>query len=292
MPHVSDQCLAVLAADNDAIYDAADAVAVQAEYKEIFDIHACHPLGMVSYTCSDYYYVEYNKFTTSGQAGIEKWIMHVDAFAANYKETMSQVQNVNMIHQIDARDMPSGGLEPPHWGRRLSKTDDFGLSTLRSGSASSALAREDGVLTRANFDARRLGGSGSGSGSGCSGPAGCVSGYIMYLGIYQHCIEQLKTETACATILSNLNSADAKVNAFYSKTELIAAASCSKAVPVEPSDCPVSMFDKEVYFMWGEGGTTSNYERPKTSMYVGKGLPAASRLDRLMNFFMEFFASA
>ena len=114
----------------------------------------------------------------------------------------------------------------------------------------------------------------------------------MYLGIYQHCIEQLKTETACATILSNLNSADAKVNAFYSKTELIAAASCSKAVPVEPSDCPVSMFDKEVYFMWGEGGTTSNYERPKTSMYVGKGLPAASRLDRLMNFFMEFFASA
>ena len=171
--------------------------------------------------------------------------MHVDAFAANYKETMSQVQNVNMIHQIDARDMPSGGHEPPHWGRRLSKTDDFGLSTLRSGSASSALAREDGVLTRANFDARRLGGSGSGSGSGCSGPAGCVSGYIMYLGIYQHCIEQLKTETACANILSGLTSADAKVNAFYSKTELIAAASCSKAVPVEPSDCPVSMFDKE-----------------------------------------------
>ena len=108
----------------------------------------------------------------------------------------------------------------------------------------------------------------------------------------QHCIEQLKTETACATILSNLNSADAKVNAFYSKTELIAAASCSKAVPVEPSDCPVSMFDKEVYFMWGEGGTTSNYERPKTSVYVGKGLPAASRLDRLMNFFTEFFAAA
>ena len=66
----------------------------------------------------------------------------------------------------------------------------------------------------------------------------------------------------------------------------------SKAVPVEPSDCPVSMFDTEVYFMWGEGGTTSNYERPKTSVYVGKGLPAASRLDRLMNFFTEFFASA
>ena len=52
------------------------------------------------------------------------------------------------------------------------------------------------------------------------------------------------------------------------------------------------MFDKEVYFMWGEGGKTSNYERPKTSVYVGKGLPAASRLDRLMNFFTEFFAAA
>ena len=76
------------------------------------------------------------------------------------------------------------------------------------------------------------------------------------------------------------------------KTELIAAASCGKAVPVEPSDCPVSMFDKEVYFMWGEGGTTSNYERPKTSVYVGKGLPAASRLDRLMNFFTELFVAA
>ena len=39
------------------------------------------------------------------------------------------------------------------------------------------------------------------------------------------------------------------------------------------------------------GGKTSNYERPKTSVYVGKGLPAASRLDRLMNFFTEFFAT-
>jgi hypothetical protein len=141
--------------------------------------------------------------------------------------------------------------------------------------------------------ARRLGGgSGSGSGKSCSGPKGCVSNYILYLGIYTDCIEVMKKKNSCSNVLSGLTSSDAKVNAFYSKTELIAAASCSKAVPVEPSDCPVSMFDKEVYFMWGEGGTTSNYERPKTSMYVGKGLPAASRLDRLMNFFMEFFASA
>ena len=102
----------------------------------------------------------------------------------------------------------------------------------------------------------------------------------------------MKKKNSCSNVLSGLNSADAKVNAFYSKTELVAAASCGKAVPVEPSECPVSMFDKEVYFMWGEGGTTSNYERPKTSVYVGKGLPAASRLDRLMNFFTEFFASA
>ena len=174
-----------------------------------------------------------------------------------------------MIHQIDATV-----------GKVAASAASPRRTTLRS--ASSAL-REDGVLTRIRLGAPA---------PGCSGPAGCVSGYIMYLGIYQHCIEQLKTETACATILSNLNSADAKVNAFYSKTELIAAASCSKAVPVEPSDCPVSMFDKEVYFMWGEGGTTSNYERPKTSVYVGMGLPAASRLDRLMNFFTEFFAAA
>ena len=118
-----------------------------------------------------------------------------------------------------------------------------------------------------------------------------MSNYIWYLGVYQHCIEQLKLDTACATILSGLDSDDAKVNAFYSKTSVVAAASCGKAVPVEPSDCPVAMFDKEVYFMWGEGGTTSNYERPKTSVYVGKGLPAASRLDRLMNFFTEFFAT-
>ena len=62
--------------------------------------------------------------------------------------------------------------------------------------------------------------------------------------------------------------------------------------PTIPIPTGVSMFDKEVYFMWGEGGTTSNYEGPKTSVYVGKGLPAASRLDRLMNFFTEFFASA
>ncbi len=42
--------------------------------------------------------------------------------------------------------------------------------------------------------------------------------------------------------------------------------------------------------------TLGNYratsERAKTSVYVGKGLHAASRLDRLMNFFTEFFASA
>ena len=68
--------------------------------------------------------------------------------------------------------------------------------------------------------------------------------------------------------------------------------SCGKAVPVEPSECPVSMFDKEVYFMWGEGNYRATSERAKTSVYVGKGLPAASRLDRLMNFFTELFVSA
>ena len=52
------------------------------------------------------------------------------------------------------------------------------------------------------------------------------------------------------------------------------------------------MFDKEVYFMWGEGNYRATSERAKTSVYVGKGLPAASRLDRLMNFFTEFFAAA
>ena len=83
------------------------------------------------------------------------------------------------------------------------------------------------------------------------------------------------------------------MNAFYSKTELVAAASCGKAVPVEPSECPVSFYNKEVYFMWGEGGFHATSERAKTSdVYVGKGLPAASRLDRLMNFFTEFFAAA
>ena len=195
--------------------------------------------------------------------------------------------------------MMGGGqlqLEMPYskFGRRLSDTDDFGLSALRSASASSALAREDGVLTRANFDARRLGGSGSGSGSGksCSGPKGCVSNYILYLGIYTDCIETMKKKNSCSNVLSGLNSADAKVNAFYSKTELVAAASCGKAVPVEPSECPVSMFDKEVYFMWGEGNYRATSERAKTSVYVGKGLPAASRLDRLMNFFTELFVAA
>ncbi len=119
MPHVNDNCLSVVVESNDAIADAADAVAVQAEYKEIFDIHACHPLGMVSHTCSYYYYEEYNSFTKSGQSGIEKWIMHIDAFAANYKESMSQMQDDrNMIHQIDATvgkvDMmpPASNLAP------------------------------------------------------------------------------------------------------------------------------------------------------------------------------------
>ena len=55
---------------------------------------------------------------------------------------------------------------------------------------------------------------------------------------------------------------------------------------------PVSMFDKEVYFMWGEGNYRATSERAKTSVYVGKGLPAASRLDRLMNFFTELFVAA
>ena len=119
-----------------------------------------------------------------------------------------------------------------------------------------------------------------------------MSNYILYLGIYTDCIEVMKKKNSCSKVLSGLNSADAKVNAFYSKTELVAAASCGKAVPVEPSECPVSMFDKEVYFMWGEGNYRATSERAKTSVYVGKGLPAASRLDRLMNFFTELFVAA
>ena len=44
--------------------------------------------------------------------------------------------------------------------------------------------------------------------------------------------------------------------------------------------------------MWGEGNYRATSERAKTSVYVGKGLPAASRLDRLMNFFTELFVAA
>ena len=120
-----------------------------------------------------------------------------------------------------------------------------------------------------------------------------MSNYIHYLGIYTKCIEQMKIKNSCSNVLAGLTSSDAKVNAFYSKTELVAAASCGKAVPVEPSECPVSFYNKEVYFMWGEGGFHATSERAKTSdVYVGKGLPAASRLDRLMNFFTELFVAA
>ena len=60
------------------------------------------------------------------------------------------------------------------------------------------------------------------------------------------------------------------MNAFYSKTELVAA-SC-KAVPVEPSECPVSMFDKEVYFMWARA-TTGRRGAGQDVVYVGKDYP-------------------
>ena len=80
--------------------------------------------------------------------------------------------------------------------------------------------------------------------------------------------------------------------AFLDDTTGVVVSNVCTAVPVEPSECPVSMFDKEVYFMWGEGNYRATSERAKTSVYVGKGLPAASRLDRLMNFFTELFVSA
>jgi hypothetical protein len=250
----------------------------------LFSHVACMQLGMSSTKCTAEFQKQMAEAAMKyGKMDIQMW----EGWVNNYVMSMMQ-GGQNM-------PPPGGGKPPMGRGRRLSDTDDFSLSALRSASASSALAREDGVLSRANFDARRLGGSGSGSGSGksCSGPKGCVSNYIHYLGIYTKCIEQMKIKNSCSNVLAGLTSSDAQVTAFYSKTELVAAASCGKAVPVEPSECPVSFYDKEVYFMWGEGGFHATSERAKTSdVYVGKGLPAASRLDRLMNFFTEFFAAA
>jgi hypothetical protein len=284
MMHVNHQCLGMMSEEAGKLSAIKGTVKGQVEYYALFSHVACMQLGMSSTKCTAEFQKQMAEAAMKyGKMDIQMW----EGWVNNYVMSMMQ-GGQNM-------PPPGGGKPPMGRGRRLSDTDDFSLSALRSASASSALAREDGVLSRANFDARRLGGSGSGSGSGksCSGPKGCVSNYIHYLGIYTKCIEQMKIKNSCSNVLAGLTSSDAKVNAFYSKTELVAAASCGKAVPVEPSECPVSFYDKEVYFMWGEGGFHATSERAKTSdVYVGKGLPAASRLDRLMNFFTELFVAA
>merc|ERR1711988_1935744 len=164
------------------------------------------------------------------------------------------------------------GLGP----RRLSDVIDAALPSVRSATASSALP-QDG--TPARVGARRL--------SKGSGAAKHVDKYKEMVKEYSECIEAIPT-SKCATNLATMSSDDAKVTAFYSKTGLVTTA-CAGIIT--PSDCPVDMFSKEVSFMWGTGTISSTHTRSKTSSYVVKGLPAASRLDRMMNFVTELFAA-
>ena len=142
--HVNHQCLGMMSEEQQKLESVKGTVKDAVPYYKLFSHIACMELRLESKKCTAEFQnqmqvaaVQY-RLKPGQPLPMRLWESHVN----NY--VMSMMQG-------GAQQMPP----PGKYGRRLSDTDDFGLSALRSASASSALAREDGVLTRRVSGPRR-----------------------------------------------------------------------------------------------------------------------------------------
>merc|ERR1712139_42289 len=95
----------------------------------------------------------------------------------------------------------------------------------------------------------------------------------------------LDVDSACNYLTQTFASTVTQVSKFYENKELVMRG-CKGAV-LFPSECAVDLFSKDVSFLFGgltNAGVDIGYGGVKTSSFVKKGFPAASRLDRMMNF--------
>merc|ERR1712159_353074 len=128
---------------------------------------------------------------------------------------------------------------------------------------------------------------------------------------YENCAKYTQSTTTCDTLLSNmlseLESADIvmddKVRTFFKCDDSLAAilheAICSLENSLTPSlfpaECPSDVPVKEILMLWGLGISekvrTTSFGGAKTALYEHKGVPAATRLDTMMNGAAEYIAS-
>merc|ERR1711998_351833 len=271
--YASKSCLGLLTSSNADIDAVQQMVGAQAEYLEIYRRSVCDLQKMDPVKCALEFETALGNFEDSQQqpggapqpgklpeGGLQvRPPSHQEEPAENF-DVSGSVSSFKNFLAFSLR-------------RRLEDVADAALPSLRSATAS-ALPRDG---TSARVGARRL--------SKGSGAADHVDKYKEMVEEYSDCLAAIET-SKCATNLALMSTDDAKVQSFYSKTGLVMAA-CAGIVT--PSDCPVDMFSKEVSFMWGNGGVKSTYTKSKTSSYIAKGLPAASRIDKFVNFFTELF---
>merc|ERR1711907_211385 len=120
---------------------------------------------------------------------------------------------------------------------------------------------------------------------------------------YKSCTASIKAANQCDTLLEefllelgDFTSVDDKVRAFFKCDDSLVAvlheAICALHGAIIPSlfpaECPSDVPAKEILMLWGIATPVSNIKTrsfggAKTALYEKKGLPAATRLDAMMN---------
>merc|ERR1712159_207553 len=128
---------------------------------------------------------------------------------------------------------------------------------------------------------------------------------------YEGCVKQWQSTYTCDSLLSDMLSEleryhivmDDKVRTFFKCDDSLAAilheAICSLENSLTPSlfpaECPSDVPAKEILMLWGLGYgqkvRTTSFGGAKTALYEHKGVPAATRLDTMMNGAAEYIAS-
>merc|ERR1719198_141850 len=277
----SGSCLGLLSAKQADVAQVKTDVKASSKYLEAFKHMVCSPSGLKAESCMAAFASAFATFASTAQCNVNNgecmdkghWKEYVDVYAA---ETAKQAKDEEMkLLEYGLADFELKQKELQERRLLLSDVADAALPSLRSATASAL--PQDGTSARVGARARRR-----------TDVKEHVDKYKEMVQEYANCLAAIPT-SKCATNLAQMSSSDAKVTAFYSKTGLVTAA-CAGILT--PSDCPVDMFSKEVSFMWGNGGVKSTYTRSKTSSYIAKGLPAASRIDKFVNFFTELFTAA
>lgn len=274
----SGSCLGLLSARQADVAQVKNDVKASSKYLDDFKKLVCSPSGLKAESCMAAFASTLATFGSTAKCDVNNgeclekglWKVYLSTTAINFAKAIIS----------ETEDSGAGGFNvaSPSYElqeRRLSDVADAALPSLRSATASAL--PQDGTSARVGARARRR-----------TDVKQHVDKYKEMVQEYANCLAAIPT-SKCATNLAQMSSSDAKVTAFYSKTGLVTAA-CAGILT--PSDCPVDMFSKEVSFMWGNGGVKSTYTKSKTSSYIAKGLPAASRIDKFVNFFTELFTAA